>query len=212
MNNQQSLSFFKTLAVTAKNPDKAIKLGSGDLTEYDTIFIMRYLDKETDWLDIGTGSGLIVNKIYDKCASVTAIEPLSEYSQYITKAKNINIVSQNILFYSSNKTYDLITCFGVMHYFNELEAKKVYGNLYCILKNTGRIIIKNQFALKEDVTIEHYSKELDKNYFANYRSIKKECQLLANVGFRNFEIIDIYPPKKNRWSNTHFYAITAQKG
>ena len=99
-----------------------------------------------------------------------------------------------------------------MHYFNELEAKKVYGNLYCILKNTGRIIIKNQFALKEDVTIEHYSKELDKNYFANYRSIKKECQLLANVGFRNFEIIDIYPPKKNRWSNTHFYAITAQKG
>ena len=101
MNNQQSLSFFKTLAVTAKNPDKAIKLGSGDLTEYDTIFIMRYLDKETDWLDIGTGSGLIVNKIYDKCASVTAIEPLSEYYQgkeykYCFSKYIILLVKQNL--------------------------------------------------------------------------------------------------------------------
>ena len=31
------------------------------------------------------------------------------------------------------------------------------------------------------------------------------------IGFKNIEKFDIYPPEANRWNNTHFYAIIAEK-
>ncbi len=41
--------------------------------------------------------------------------------------------------------------------------------------------------------------------------IEKEIELLKNIGFKNIETFDIYPPEANRWNNTHFYAIVGEK-
>ena len=32
-----------------------------------------------------------------------------------------------------------------------------------------------------------------------------------DIGYKNIEIVDIYPPEANRWDNTHFYSIVAEK-
>lgn len=47
--------------------------------------------------------------------------------------------------------------------------------------------------------------------FASYRHIDKETLLLENIGYKNIKVVDIYPPEANRWDNTHFYAIVAEK-
>ena len=73
------------------------------------------------------------------------------------------------------------------------------------------MIVKNQFGLHEDVTVDGFSEELQENYFSQYRYIDKEIRLLREVGFNNIEVVDIYPKECNRWDNTHFYALVAEK-
>jgi cyclopropane fatty-acyl-phospholipid synthase-like methyltransferase len=113
--------------------------------------------------------------------------------------------------FSSNKQFDVITIFGVLHYFNEKEAMAIYQKYYPYLKKGGKMIVKNQFGVKEDVIVDGYSEEQQQNYFACYRYITKEQKILETIGYKNIEVVDIYPPECNRWENTHFYAIVAEK-
>ncbi len=65
--------------------------------------------------------------------------------------------------------------------------------------------------MNEDVIINKYSEELKTIYYSEYRTVEKEKYLLAQAGFKNFEVFDIYPAECNRWDNTHFFAIVAEK-
>ena len=113
--------------------------------------------------------------------------------------------------FNTDAKFDLITVFGVLHYFNKDEALKIYRKYFNYLKKQGTIIIKNQFALKEDVNIQGFSKELKSNYYAQYRNIDSEISILQEIGYTNIKKFDIYPPESNRWDNTHFYAIVANR-
>lgn len=98
-----------------------------------------------------------------------------------------------------------------MHYVNEIEAKSIYSKYFNYVSEQGKMIVKNQFGLHEDVTVDGFSEELQENYFSQYRYIDKEIRLLREVGFNNIEVVDIYPKECNRWDNTHFYALVAEK-
>ena len=63
----------------------------------------------------------------------------------------------------------------------------------------------------EDVCIKGYSNELGCEYYANYRWIENELNLLRKVGFKISEVVDIYPDEFNRWKNTKFYALVCEK-
>lgn len=73
----------------------------------------------------------------------------------------------------------------------------------------GKIIIKNQFGIDKDVTINKYSTEQKAHYYSQYRHIDKEIKILKTLGYKNPTKFDIYPSEGNRWNNTHFYAIVA---
>ncbi len=212
MNNNEALKFFESMSEHAKDDKNCVKLAHNtDFTDIDASYILKYADKDTDILDIGTGTGLIVNKIFDKVKSIECLEPFSEFTQHIIKNKNITIVNDNIFSYKTNKKFDIVTIFGSMHYFNKDEAEKIYSLVFSLLNNNGVLIIKNQFGVKEDVVVSGYSEEQKTNYFASYRHIDKETLLLENIGYKNIKVVDIYPPEANRWDNTHFYAIVAEK-
>ena len=98
-----------------------------------------------------------------------------------------------------------------MHYVERSEAIKIYKKCYNFLKEHGKIIIKNQFGVNDDVLVAGYSEEQKTDYYAQYRHIDKEINLLKEIGFKNVEKIDIYPPEANRWNNTHFWAIVGEK-
>lgn len=91
------------------------------------------------------------------------------------------------------------------------QANIIYIKVMRFLKDDGVLVVKHQMGIEEDVVVDGYSKELESNYFSEYRWIKKERELLRGVGFGDIETIDIYPPEYNRWDNTHFYALVCKK-
>lgn len=212
MQNTQVLKFFEDMSKNQKDNPKSVKLACGtDYTQIDSDFIMRYANKNTSLLDIGTGTGLIVNKIFNKIREIYCIEPYSEFTKFIIKSNNVFIFNKNFFDFQTDKAFDLITIFGTMHYVNENEAVEIYKKSYSLLKKNGHIIIKNQFGVDEDVNISGYSEEQKTNYYAQYRYINKEINILKEIGFKNIEKFDIYPPEANRWDNTHFWAIVGEK-
>ncbi len=211
MKNKNTLTFFQNMA--DNNPDeKSTKIiATNDFTDLDSKFILKYANKQSEILDLASGSGLIVNKIYKKVKHITAVEVFLQFSKFITKSKKVSIINEDITLFSTKKFFDLITMFGIVQYFNEKEIIKIYTQYRKNLKSNGKIIIKGQFGVKKDVIIEGFSQELKTDYYSEYRYINKEVDILDKIGFKKIKVVDIYPAKFNRWNNTHFYAIVAEK-
>jgi len=208
--NTSALQFYEQLANKPNNNPNSVKLAHNtDYTDIDAEFILKYVDNNSEVLDLGSGSGLIVNRIYNKIKSIDCVEFFEEFTQFIAKKDNINIINKNILDFDTDKKYDVVSLFGIIQYFSTEESIKIYKNCYKYLKPNGKIIIKNQFGVSEDVTVFGYSEEQKADYFSEYRHIDKEVKILESLGFKNIETFDIYPPEANRWDNTHFYAIVA---
>lgn len=210
--NKDALKFFKKLSQKKSLNPNTIKLAkNSDYSLNDADFIMKYADSKSDILDLGSGTGLIINKIYKKINHITAIEPLKNFTRFIKKTKSISIVNEDIFSYKDKKKYDIVTLFAVVQYFSELEISKIYKKYRNNLKTNGKIIIKGQFGLKGDVVISGFSDELKTNYYSEYRSLKKEINILKLSGFKSLKTFNIYPPEYNRWNNTHFFAIVGER-
>lgn len=211
MNNKNAMNFFENMAKSKDDNPQSVKLAHNtDYTDLDVAFILKFTDKNSNILDIGTGPGLIVNKIFDKVNNIVCVEPFANFTQFIVKSPNIEIINESIFAFDTDKKFDIVTAFGFMQYFNEEESIEIYKKLLKYLKPTGKLIIKNQFGIKEDVIVAGYSEEQKANYFARYGFIEKEKNILEKIGYKNISISDIYPPEANRWDNTHFYAIVAE--
>jgi len=211
MNNEDAMKFFENMSIKAKDNPQCVKMKSQDLSEYDADFILKYANKDSQILDLGTGTGLIVNRIYDKVKSIDCVELLEGLYRHITKADNIKILPVSMFDFETDNKYDLITIFGTMHYFNQNEAIEIYKKYIDMLKPSGKIIIKNQFGVSEDVVVSGFSQEQQTNYYAQYRYINNEITTLEKIGYKNVQKFDIYPDSANRWENTHFWAIVAGK-
>ena len=212
MKNSDALTFFEKMTDKAKNNPNCVKMANNtDFTGLDAQFILKYALKNSEILDLGSGTGLIVNKIYDKIASIDCVEPFKEFSNHIVKSDNVNIINKSVLDFETDKKYDIVNVFGLIQYFNKEESMDIYKKCLNWLKPNGKMIVKNQFGVSEDVLIAGYSEEQKTDYFAQYRHLDKEVKLLKDIGFKNIHTFDIYPPEANRWQNTHFYAIVVDK-
>lgn len=210
MNNIDALKYWSESALIADSPDVSKVNAINDFTDIDASFILKFADKNSIIFDIGSGTGMIINKIYDKVKKVIALEPFVGFTKFIAKSDNIEIINKSVFDFDSEEIkVDLITCYGFLQYLNENEAKRFYELYRKYLKSDGKIIVKNQFGVKEDVTVSGFSRELNRNYYSWYRHIDKEVTLLRSCGYKDQKVFDIYPPHCNRWDNTHFYAIVA---
>lgn len=196
---------------------------NNDHTDLDAAFISSFLSTNTNWLDVGSGSGLIINRLFQKAKQITCIEPVRKYAEQIVKIENVKIFNSTIEHFNTVQKFDLVTAFGTMQYFSYDEALNVYKKIRTILncnKSTccdrffysaggGRLIVKNQFGLKSRVVVNRFSEELQRHYVSEYRTLDEEISLLKSVGFSEFEVVDIYEPYMNRFDYTHYYAIVA---
>lgn len=214
--NHKALAFFRALTKKEHIDQETVKLSKrNNLSAYDRQFVSNFLDTNVEWLDIGAGTGLLINELCTRVKSIVAVEPFQEFSAFITKADTVFVVNETYAEYlekNPEKRFDLITCFGLCNYLDIHEAEKFYAMLYPMLKDHGNLIIKNQFGVHEDVIIDKFSDELQSMYYSEYRTVEHEKKLMAGAGFKNFAVADIYPPECNRWENTHFYTIVAAKG
>ena len=211
INNNAALNIFKAITQESADPQIAIKFGTGDLSSIDVEFISRFVDKKTHLLDIGSGAGLSVNKLVSKVAEIIALEPIKELSKYIVSSPNVTVINESILTFCTDQKFNVISCFGVMQYFNANEAELVYKKIFTMLKSGGVLIVKNQFGVTEDVIVSGYSEKLKMDYCSEYRHLQKELDLLQKCGGTDITVHDIYAPEHNHWKNTHFYALVARK-
>ncbi len=197
--NEKALGFFKNLAKNAK-PETVKLAHNTDYTDIDAQFILKYATKESEILDLGTGTGLVVNKLYPFVRHIVCVESFKEFTQFIEDSEKITIVNQDIFEFETQRKFDIITAFGVMQYLNEQESVQIYSKYKEFLKPNGKFIIKNQFGIHETVTIAGYSEEQKQNYYSQYRQVDKEKETLMQLGFKLIEINDIYPKEANRWA------------
>lgn len=210
MKNDNALTFFHNMAKNNPNPHSAKLVKANDFSDFDAEFILKHSNPNAEILDLATGTGITLNKYYKKVKHITAVEKFKEFSDFIEKSDKITVINEDVTAFCTQKKYDLILMFGLVSYFSETEIKKLYEKYKKLLKPHGKLIIKNQFGLKEDVSVEGFSEELKTDYYAQYRHIEKETKILKELGYKNITVTDIYPPECNRWENTHFYAITAE--
>jgi len=204
--NEKIFEYYDNLSKKANNP-LITRNKAKDFTKYDVGFLKEFSDRNKILLDLGSGTGLTINNLIEDFKKIIAVEKYKEFSKFIDK--RIKVIECDIKNFSFDLEFDIVTLFGVMNYFSYNEATKIYSEIYNSLN--GLMIIKNQFGLREDIIVDGYSNELQSNYFSEYRYIKKEINLLKNIGFRIDSIVDIYPNEYNRWDNTHFYAIVCSK-
>jgi SAM-dependent methyltransferase len=207
MNHNEAIQYWKDMA--ADNPDeKTAKVNpQNDFTSLDANFIMKYADKNSEILDLASGTGMTINKYYEKVGHIDAVEIYPEFTKFIVKSTSINVFNESIADFVPNKKYNLILMFGIVQYFNEEEIQDIYIKYIDSLKPGGKLIIKNQFGVNKDVSVSGISKELNRPYYSEYRHIDKEVDILKSTGFSWVEVVDIYPTEANRWDNTHFYAL-----
>lgn len=210
MENSQALSYYYNMSQeSALNQYSVKNIRWNDFSTYDSNFILNYAGKNSCILDLGSGTGLIVNKVHPSVQSITAVDIYPEFTNFIDKVDNVEVINEDILKYVPEKKYDLITFMGVLNFFNDHEVREIYKRYQPYVKKNGHIIVKNQFGVTDDVIVSGYSEELGKDYFSHYRHIQKEVSIISSQGYEKVKIFDIYPKECNRWENTHFYAIVA---
>ncbi|GGG72245.1 class I SAM-dependent methyltransferase [Paenibacillus radicis (ex Gao et al. 2016)] len=211
MNNKNAQSYYDKMAEKIENPYET-RNKAKDFTTFDVELMKRFADQNKVLLDLGSGTGLLINHLADDFQKIIAVEKYPEFSKFINSHRNVEIINEDLLDFDTAESVDIVSLFGVMSCFNREEAKLIYSRIGKILPQEGTLIVKNQMGIKEDVVINGWSDELQTNYFAEYRTVDSEIALLNNLGFQKIERVDIYPPQYNRWDNTHFYALICKKG
>ncbi|WP_082564916.1 HAD-IB family phosphatase [Acidovorax sp. Root568] len=180
---------------------------SPDFSAFDIDFIRRFSGQSKHLLDLGAGTGLLINPLIKEFGRITAVEKYPQFSRFIAREPHVELIDADLNDFDTSERFDLITIFGVMNFFNRDEALKLYRKAIRWLQPGGVLILKHQMGIQEDVLVDGYSEELGEKYYSEYRWIQREIQLVAEAGFVVDEPVDIYPAAFNRWPNTHFYAL-----
>ena len=208
--NQEVIKYYDKMAKKIKRQDET-RNKSKDFSKYDITLMKNISDIDKSLLDLGAGTGLLINNLINDFKKIVAIEKYPEFSKFIIKSPNLKVINTDLLELEIDDNFDYVSLFGVMNYFNREEASIIYKKAFSFLKNNGKLIVKHQMGIHKDVVINGFSEELQTDYYSEYRWIEKEIVLLKDIGFKAIEIIDIYPEEYNRWDNTHFYALVCQK-
>lgn len=211
IDNVKSLKFFSLLASENPGPISTKFSPGNDFSDLDAKFVEKYASPGQTLCDLGSGTGTLINKIYDIFSRVICIEPFMEFSRYIKEDEKIEIVNSPFENFKTCEKFDLITAFGFIQYFNVNESASIYKKLAEIIDDNGILLIKNQFGVSETVEVSSWSYALQKDYYSQYRMLDLEKKLLTESGFSCIFEHDIYPAECNHWDNTHYYCLVCSK-
>lgn len=182
-----------------------------DTSDLEIDFLKRYLNSNDDVLDIGSGSGLIINKLLQYVEHITAVEKFEGFTKFIVNEPNMLVINADILGFKMRKTFDAVLLFGVTQCFNKEEASSLYEAAFEMIKPGGLMIVRTHCGLEADKTIDGFSNELETEYFAQYRQVDQEMQLIKSFGFNTVEKHDIFPDTLNVWPDTRHFIFVCRK-
>lgn len=181
-----------------------------DISLKDATFIKKYLSETDHVLDIGSGSGAVTNKLLPFVSEITAVETFKGLSDFITEAPNMLVINAKIEGFCIRKEFDVVISTGLMQFFTKSAAIGIYSNLFEMTKKDGLFIMRLHCGLKETIVINH-SKELNQEYFAEFRQVDEEKKLLQEIGFSDVTVIDDAPKELNIYDNTRHFMFVCKK-
>lgn len=202
--------YWEELAKRIVNPVET-KNKRPDTSDLEIEFLKDYVRKEDDVIDLGSGTGLIINKLIPLVNSIVAVEKFAEFTKYIVDTPNMTVINADLRGFKIRKEYDVAMLFGVAQSFYRDDAIEIYKNIYAMLKPGGRFICRIHCGLEEDILVDGFSEELQTNYFAHYRQVDSEIKLLEEIGFKNLQKFDIFPDSLNTWSNSRHFIFVGEK-
>ncbi|WP_207644264.1 class I SAM-dependent methyltransferase [Desulfitobacterium hafniense] len=201
--------FFRT-RFSVENNYVAVRYRENNRIDYDIRLIKRYINHHSMVLDLGCGTGIIEERLAGDVYNILGVD---KYKQFLNKAyRHPNVVYKtgDVVTYCDEALYDLILSFGVIQYMDTDQINSMLQNCSKMLLDSGHIIIKAQFGIKEAFTVDKYSEELGSHYYACYHQIDDIVSACKKLSY-SVEVIDIYPEYLNRWENTHDYAVILRK-
>jgi len=209
MGSDKSKAYWENMANNIQNPGETTNKRSKEYLLNDIRFIKTYLEKDDVLLDVGAGSGLVVNELVDDVKEIIAVETFEGLTNFIHK--DIFVINAELPSFKVRKSFDKIIATGVLHFFPLKEAKRIYENIISMLSEGGTFVMRSHCGLTETVTVNGYSEELDSDYFSELRQIDDEVALLKSLGFKTVEVIDEVADELNVWPNSRHYYFICKK-
>lgn len=202
--------YWKQLAKKIVNPGET-KNKRPDTSDLEIEFLRKYLKDSDRVLDLGSGSGLIINKLVNYVHSITAVEKFEKFTDFIVNDSRMEVIIADLIGFKIRKQFDAVLLFGVAQTFYKDDVIDIYKSCYDMTKSGGLFISRTHCGLEEDILVDGFSEELQTNYFAHYRQIDSEIELLKSVGFKNVQKFDIFPDTLNVWKNSRHFIIVCEK-
>ncbi len=210
MKDTKSSKYWCSLSARIKTPGQT-KNKRPDTSIFEANFYKKYLKPTDDVLDIGSGSGLIINHLINDVKNITAVEKYEGFTKFIIDKPNMLVINTDLVGFKMRKEFDSVLCTGVAQCFTKKVMFNIYKNIYLMLKKGGVFISRTHCGLNEDVIIDGYSEELKTDYYAEYRHVDSEVELMSSIGFTNIEVHDVLPDELNVWENTRHFIFVARK-
>lgn len=210
IDNKKAQRYYNELSKQLTDPLQT-RNKAKDFSEYDIGLMRRLSGREKTLLDLGSGTGLLINHLQEDFKSILAVEKYPEFSKFIDCSTNIEVVNADLLEFETADRFDVVSAFGVLNFFCGREAKQLYQKISRVMQPWGVFVLKHQMGIDADVVVEGWSEELQCDYFSEYRHVVREVKLLRECGFSVNEQLDIYPDEYNRFTNTRFFALTCSR-
>jgi SAM-dependent methyltransferase len=202
--------YWESLSKKIQNPVET-KNKRPDTSDLEIDFLTKFLNSTDDVLDIGSGSGLIINKLIDSVGRITAVEKFEGFTKFIVEHPNMLVINADLIGFKMRKQFDAVLCFGVAQCFAKADMTIIYKSLFEMTKPGGLLIVRMHCGLEKDKIVNGYSEELGTNYFAEYRHVEAEINLLKEVGYSSIEKFDIFPDTLNVWPDTRHFIFVCKK-
>ena len=182
-----------------------------DYSDLEIEFLKPFLKPNISVLDLGSGSGLVVNKLVEFVRHITAVEKFQNFSKYIEQSDKLELINADLIGFRLYQQFDLVLATGVMQCLKERHVAEIYKNIFNMTKPGGHFIAHIHCGLEDDVIVDRFSEELNTDYYAEYRHYKKEKTLIMKAGFQEVELQDIFPDWLNKWPNTRHFLFVCHR-
>lgn len=162
-------------------------------------------------LDLGSGLGYWSNYFARLCKIVVAVEyskKMTEIAKIIAEQNSVNnvvFITDNILDYTTDDSFDLIFISGVMIYIADDEVARLQNNINKYSKEGTYLLIRDGTGFpKRYQIIDKYSETLRAEYNALYRTSSEYKKIFEEIGFsllRDENMFDEDSPL-NKWKET----------
>lgn len=208
--NSNREDYWENLAGRITDP-KQTRNKRDDYSDLEIEFLKPFLGQDISVLDLGSGSGLVVNKLVKLVKHITAVEKFQNFTQFIEQSDKLELINADLIGFRLYREFDLILATGVMQCIEGKYIFDIYRNIYNMTSQKGHFIAHIHCGLEEDVIVDRFSEELNANYYAEYRQVEQEKKLIQKAGFRTVETHDIFPDWLNKWPNTRHFLFVCQK-